>query len=305
MPLTLLDTAGRVRELDGKGIEKRALYKLKKQYFKHVDNKGNPDFFELKTKIDGKDVRLRVVRSATKLANPLEFQMQGYIDSSKYKTFLTPLEVDVFDKAKQCWRMATETEEAGYHAMKKAYASSSTKILVHGGFVFRVVDECIFCGGNFMVCKKSRKLPTAFIGVEVTVGGVAGCLVVRNRVSKKWMMPGGLVDSSDPSLFAAARRELFEESGLTVETATVQNQNFFILRTRTPQSMTDTIFEKRSDPKETDDYGVAYSVHGQFTVATSNGRTSTDFRGGTVKQLKAFFGQAVALGFADRTLVGN
>ena len=183
---------------------------------------------------------------------------------------------------------------------------------MHGGFVFHVVldkegvktnDECIFCGKNFMVCKKSRKLPTAFIGVEVTVGGVAGCLVVRNRVSKKWMMPGGLVDSSDPSLFAAARRELFEEGGLTVETATVQNQNFFILRT--PQSMTDTIFEKRSDPKETDDYGVAYSVHGQFTVATSNGRTSTDFRGGTVKQLKAFFGQAVALGFADRTLVGN
>ena len=45
MSLTLLDTTGKKRKLDG--IEKRALYKLKKQYFKHVDNKGNPDFFEL------------------------------------------------------------------------------------------------------------------------------------------------------------------------------------------------------------------------------------------------------------------
>jgi bifunctional NMN adenylyltransferase/nudix hydrolase len=42
-------------------------------------------------------------------------------------------------------------------------------------------------------------------------------LVGRKAEEKKWRFPGGFVDATDPNMFVAARREFYEETGLSLE----------------------------------------------------------------------------------------
>jgi ADP-ribose pyrophosphatase YjhB (NUDIX family) len=121
-------------------------------------------------------------------------------------------------------------------------------------------------------------------------------------------MPGGLVDPDDRSLYAAARRELKEESGFKFsgkppEPSVVYDNNFFVLNSKT-YTMSKHIFKQKTDG-ETKDFGVAYVDRGKWTVLSSNKietvLTREIVRRGTFNQLKNF-GPTVAAGFADRTL---
>jgi hypothetical protein len=157
------DTKGNPRPL--RQGEKEALYELKKKYFKFA---GQEDGEEFKTtfKPKGKEeVVLRAQRNSTKAGNPLEFQMQGYKDKRKFKTFLTSMEVHVYDRSKGFWRMATESEASGYYEMLTKLDVDKVTTLKINGLTFTAISkDCIFCGENFMVSADSpRKLPTANI----------------------------------------------------------------------------------------------------------------------------------------------
>jgi len=380
------DTGGNTRPL--RADEQEALYELKKRYFKIAGQKDGEEFETTFTPKGKEEVVLRAQRNSTEAGNPLEFQMQGYKDKTKFKTFLTPKEVHVYNRSKGFWRMATASEASGYYEMltkldvdkvttlvikkltftavskdcifcgenfmvsadsprklptaniydkskrsKKPHwrpatepeASGYYKIitkldvkhtklkLYFEGLTFTAISkDCIFCGENYMVSAGSpRELPTAFIGLKIKIGEKEGCLVVlQNRKGGKWMMPGGLVDPTDTSLYAAARRELREESGFDFfgrhpSPSAVYDKNFFVLNSET-YGMSKDIFEQKKDD-EAVDFGVAYvNGKGKWTVLSSKNirtvLTREIVRGGTFNQLKKFSGRTVAAGFADRTL---
>jgi len=59
--------------------------------------------------------------------------------------------------------------------------------------------------------------PRIFLTVDIAVWNPAGELLLgRKRNEVLWRLPGGFVDHGDPDLESAARRELFEETKLTV-----------------------------------------------------------------------------------------
>ena len=143
----------------------------------------------------------------------------------------------------------------------------------------------------------------AFIGVGLFLDGKYGCLVVRNRKSKAWMMPGGHKDRSDKSFEAAALRELREESGVVLNKKrySVTHRSKIFFTATTDIVMTPKIFDMRTTRGETDAYGIAVYEGSKIVVIDSHGNKHSNFRGGTIRQLKVFFSPLAS--FNDRTLV--
>ncbi|NHJ32252.1 MAG: NUDIX domain-containing protein [Asgard group archaeon] len=101
-------------------------------------------------------------------------------------------------------------------------------ILTGFGFVFHHCDE-----SNLMLVKKISKsavLPTAqnyTVGVGAVVMDGSNLLVIRDRFSKGYKLPGGHVDNNE-SIKEALKREVHEETGVVAEFESIVNIGHFM-----------------------------------------------------------------------------
>lgn len=119
-------------------------------------------------------------------------------------------------------------------------------------------------------------------------------MVVRDRHTGSWMMPGGRVDRGE-SPEAGGRRELFEEAGVRAgHLERLSNDNGVMLygtRVHVPRTRSARMrsFARRGTPHETSDYGFVDPTKARMTVTDYHGNPKWNgqaLRRGTASQLR-------------------
>lgn len=120
-------------------------------------------------------------------------------------------------------------------------------------------------------------------------------LVVQDKRTHKWMLPGGNVEPGESSR-RGARRELYEESGnrprRSLRKRHSHNGTTLYTTRLSPGSHASRTqrFHRRTDQHETGDYGYVDVSRSTFVVTDYAGRPKhlhpTTFRAGTVSHLK-------------------
>ena len=121
-------------------------------------------------------------------------------------------------------------------------------------------------------------------------------MVVRDRASGRWMLPGGRVGRRERSKRGAAR-ELFEESGhrpgspLRLVDRRGGTSLYETDLRRHSHAGRNRRFHRRSTPRETADYGFLDPTRSRLVVTDFHGRRKdanpVSFRRGTVSHLRA------------------
>lgn len=129
-------------------------------------------------------------------------------------------------------------------------------------------------------------------------------LVLLDKKSKKWMLPGGKIDKPDISPAHTAFRETLEESGFQINLSNLRkiynNKTACLYQTiyEFPEDR-DTrmlVFQRRGQlnkggswVKETSDYGFAHLENNRFVIKSYSGlnKETQDLRGGTDEMLRA------------------
>ena len=135
----------------------------------------------------------------------------------------------------------------------------------------------------------------AFVAPRMRDGRV---MVVQNRQTGEWMMPGGMAEHNEAPRRTAAR-EMREETGyrpkspLRFVTASRRGISFFETKVDLPRNKKSRRrqFDKRYSRDETSDYGFVDPRRSTLVVTDVTGRRKrskpTSFRKGTASQLRA------------------
>ena len=121
-------------------------------------------------------------------------------------------------------------------------------------------------------------------------------MVVQDRRTGKWMLPGGRVERGETSE-RGARREMWEETGNRPDTSlrhVTSRDGTALYETRLrPGSRSDRNrrFHRRTDRRETSDYGFVNVNNNRLVVTDHRGRVKdanpVSFRHGTVSHLRS------------------
>ena len=146
--------------------------------------------------------------------------------------------------------------------------------------------------------KRSRRSPqSAFVGAKTRDGRV---MVVQDRRTGKWMLPGGRMSKRDRSSGRrCASREAFEESGMRLSPFALtrvgdsrDSCRLYKTRVSLPKTRGNRVrnFQRRSHKNETRDYGFVDPSNAKMVVETWGGKRKdynpVSFRPGTVSHLR-------------------
>ena len=161
---------------------------------------------------------------------------------------------------------------------------------------------------SFPRMPRSRR--KAFVGAKTFDGRP---MVVLDRSSKKWMLPGGHVRARE-STKSGAIREFFEETGnrALAPMKRVHDKNGVSLyETRVvPGSKEQRVgrFKRRPDKRETADYGFLTKVNGEYVVTDFSGKKKhvnpKSFRKGTLS-LASKLGTSRSRSSSGRSMSGK
>lgn len=139
--------------------------------------------------------------------------------------------------------------------------------------------------------RKQRGNYAAFTAPRDHTGRV---MVVRNRRSGEWMLPGGLANLGEHS-HETAKRETREESGLSLGTVRKVHTHDDVALFDAPRAVSRShrrrvaTFHNRKDKRETSDYGFVDPHAPVLRVTSYDGRPkerSKSFRKGSVHHLR-------------------
>ena len=120
-------------------------------------------------------------------------------------------------------------------------------------------------------------------------------MVVKNRYTGDWMLPGGLANLGERSS-KTARRETYEEAGVSPKKLRRVHKHKSVSLFDAPGAVSRShrkrlaSFHKRKDRRETSDYGFVDPSSAMLRVTSYDGtpkrHKSTSFRTGTVRHLR-------------------